>query len=82
MLDRYGVIAGPRPPECFDVVSPMPASFLDDDQLAEKKRRDQQRLYAMVRLAAATGDRKEFLNRYFLGGEPGSSVAAIRSPTS
>jgi ATP-dependent DNA helicase RecQ len=69
MLDRYGVIAGPRPPECFDVIAPLPANFLDDDQLAEKKRRGQQRLYAMVQLAAETGDRKEFLNCYFLGGE-------------
>ena len=41
----------------------------DDQRLAEKKRRDQQRLYAMVQLAAETGDRKEFLNQYFLGDE-------------
>ena len=69
MLDRHGVIAGPRPPECFDIIAPLPADFSDDDQLAEKKRRDQQRLYAMVQFAAETGDRKEFLNRYFLGGD-------------
>ncbi len=69
MLDRYGVIAGPRPPECFDIIAPLPESLADDAILTEKKRRDQQRLYAMVRLAAESGDRKEFLNRYFLGDE-------------
>ena len=67
MLDRHGVIAGPRPLECFDVIAPLPDRFLSDEHLSEKKRRDQQRLYAMVQFAAATGDRKEFINRYFLG---------------
>ncbi|MEM8668350.1 MAG: RecQ family ATP-dependent DNA helicase [Planctomycetota bacterium] len=66
MLDRAGVIAGPRPPECFQVQAPLPDRFTDDEQLAEKKRRDQQRLYAMVQYAGETGDRKEFLNHYFL----------------
>jgi ATP-dependent DNA helicase RecQ len=69
MLDRYGVIAGPRPPECFDVIAPLDSQFQDDEHLSEKKRRDQQRLYAMVQFAAETGDRKKFLNRYFLGAE-------------
>ena len=67
MLDRQGVIAGPRPPECFEVVDSLPGHFLDDEFLAAKKRRDQERLYGMVQLAAETGDRKAFLNRYFLG---------------
>ncbi len=66
MLDRQGVVAGPRPPECFAVVEKLPEYFRDKSRLAEKKRRDQQRLYAMVQLAAETGDRKAFLNRYFL----------------
>lgn len=78
MLDRHGVIAGPYEPECFDVAQPLPPQFLDDEYLAEKKRRDQQRLYAMVQFAAEAGDRKEFLNRYFLGDE----ADAIRNPTS
>ncbi|QDT06754.1 ATP-dependent DNA helicase RecQ [Rubripirellula lacrimiformis] len=67
MLDRHGVIAGPREPECFEIQEPLPAYFTDDEALGEKKRRDQQRLYAMVQLAAEEGDRKEFLNRYFMG---------------
>ena len=65
ILDRHGVIAGPRPPECFDVLGELPQSLQDDAVLSEKKRRDQQRLYAMVQFAAETGDRKAFLNRYF-----------------
>ena len=69
MLDRYGVVAGPRPQECFEIIAPLPDYFQDADGLDDKKRRDQQRLYAMVQLAAETGDRKEFLNGYFLGGE-------------
>lgn len=69
MLDRYAVIAGPRPPECFDVLESLPDDLQDDQRLSEKKRRDQQRLYAMVQFAAETGDRKEFLNHYFLGDE-------------
>ncbi len=69
MLDRQGVIAGPRPPECFEITSPLPTQFTEDEFLAEKKRRDQQRLYAMVELAAETGDRKTFLNHYFLGDD-------------
>jgi len=67
MLDRHGVIAGPHPPACYEVLGDLPESFLDDDFLLEKKQRDQQRLYGMVQFANETGDRKEFLNRYFLG---------------
>lgn len=70
ILDRHGTIAGPRPPECFDVLGPLPERLQDEDHLAEKKRRDQQRLYAMVQLAAETGDRKDFLNDYFLAEDP------------
>jgi len=67
MLDRHGVIAGPHPPDCFDVQADLPKAFLDDVFLSEKKQRDQQRLYAMVQFANETGDRKLFLNQYFLG---------------
>lgn len=67
MLDRQGVIAGPRPPDCFQIIATPPPMFQDDAFLAEKKRRDQERLYGMVELASEQGDRKEFLNRYFLG---------------
>jgi ATP-dependent DNA helicase RecQ len=66
MLDRAGVIAGPRPPRCYQVLTELPERFSDDQPLLEKKRRDQTRLYAMVQYAAETGDRKAFLNHYFL----------------
>ena len=69
MLDRQGVIAGPRPPECFQIIASTPDMFRDDGCLAEKKRRDQERLYAMVELASEQEDKKAFLNRYFLGGQ-------------
>ncbi|MCA9136466.1 MAG: ATP-dependent DNA helicase RecQ [Planctomycetales bacterium] len=68
ILDRHGVVGGPRPPDCFDVLAPLPPLLQDDVRLAEKKRRDQQRLYAMVQLAAEQGDRKDFLTRYFSTG--------------
>ncbi len=71
MLDRYGVVAGPRPPECFRILADLPDDFQDSQRLEDKKRRDQQRLYAMVQLAAETGDRKAFLNQYFLGSDSG-----------
>ena len=67
MLDRHGVIAGSRPPDCFQIIAKPPEMFRDDEFLAEKKRRDQERLYGMVELASEQGDRKAFLNRYFLG---------------
>lgn len=67
MFDRHGVVAGPRPPECFDVQTDLLDVFQDRESLEDKKRRGQQRLYAMVQLAAAeTDDRKRFLNDYFL----------------
>lgn len=67
MLDRHGVIGGPHPPNCFEIQKSLPDDFLDDEFLSEKKQRDQQRLYGMVQFANESGDRKEFLNRYFLG---------------
>ncbi|MEM1228238.1 MAG: RecQ family ATP-dependent DNA helicase [Planctomycetota bacterium] len=67
MLDRYGVVAGPNPPDCFRVISSVPPDLLDDDRLQQKTRRDQERLYALVRLAASPPEEyKEFLNRYFM----------------
>ena len=69
MLDRAGVVAGPHPPECFEVLTSIPPHFRDSEALTEKKRRDQQRLYAMVQFAAEQDDRKEFLQRYFEGDD-------------
>lgn len=66
MLDRYGIIAGPHEPECFELQRPLSARFLDDSELAQKKLRDQRRLYALVELVREEEDRQGFLNRYFL----------------
>jgi ATP-dependent DNA helicase RecQ len=65
MFDRFGVISAAQPPECFEVLMPLPERFSDDSALSEKKLADQKRLYAMVRFAAETGDRKDFLKKYF-----------------
>lgn len=67
MLDRQGVIAGPHPPQCLEVIADLPQHFRSDEGLAAKKLRDQQRLYGMVELASCEDDRKAFLNRYFVG---------------
>ncbi len=74
MLDRHGVIAGPMPPQCFRLrADSLPEHFVDEENLSRKKRRDQQRLYEMVKFAATPPqDRQAFLNRYFLG-EPGEA---------
>ncbi|PHQ34542.1 RecQ family ATP-dependent DNA helicase [Rhodopirellula bahusiensis] len=67
MLDRHGVVAGPREPECFQLIGVLPEKFRDNDWLAEKRQRDQKRLYAMVQFAATPAEeRQAFLNRYFL----------------
>ena len=68
MLDRYGVVAGPRPPECFEIIGKLPESLADDEFLGQKIRRSQERLYGMVELAKTLPDeRQAFLNQYFMG---------------
>jgi ATP-dependent DNA helicase RecQ len=67
MLDRHGVVAGPREPDCFQLMGSLPEQFRDNQWLSEKRQRDQKRLYAMVQFAAtAPEERQTFLNRYFL----------------
>ncbi|MCC9641427.1 RecQ family ATP-dependent DNA helicase [Rhodopirellula sp. JC740] len=70
MLDRHGVIAGPREPECFQLIGELPEQFRDNDWLSEKRQRDQKRLYAMVQFASiSASERQDFLNDYFLKGK-------------
>ncbi len=67
ILDRHGIVAGPRPPEAFQLcrsVDPMPSPFGNDEILSEKRQADQQRLYALVQYTQAE-DRKAFLASYF-----------------
>lgn len=66
LFDRYGVIAGPNPPECFQVTGEMPDELVNPDRIAEKLRADQMRLYAMVEFAKTSErDRQQFLRDYF-----------------
>jgi ATP-dependent DNA helicase RecQ len=65
ILDRYGVIGGSQPPACYQVIACLPPSLRDDQRLQEKRRRDQQKLYALVEYANLDGDRKVFIHRYF-----------------
>ncbi len=83
LLDRYGSVAGPRPPECFRVTATadLPAVFRDAERLAEKKQRDQQRLYALVEYIHAE-DRQAFLQRYFGVAPAVAEVADRRGSTS
>jgi ATP-dependent DNA helicase RecQ len=66
MLDRFGIIAGPQAPDCFDVLTSVDERFESDDFLGQKKLRDQQRLLALVQLARHAGERKQFLEDYFM----------------
>lgn len=66
MLDRFGVIGGPQPPECFEVAAEPNERFRDNEFLSQKKVRDQQRLLALVQLARHEGERKQFLENYFM----------------
>ena len=65
MLDRYGVVAGSHPPDCFDVIDKLPPSLADHEYLASKRLRDQRKLYALVEYANHEGDRKTFIHDYF-----------------
>ncbi len=65
MLHRWGAIEGSLRPLKARVTGPMPPQLSDQDQLDEKLRRDQQKLYALVQYVKHEGDRKDFLNEYF-----------------
>lgn len=65
MLERYGVIELEWEPLRIEVVGELPPALRDRGRLAEKLRRDQQKLYALVQLAREPGDRREFLREYF-----------------
>ncbi len=66
LMDRHGVVAGARPPDCFQVLSPLPDALTDQNRVAEKLRRDQTRLYALVEYANTPADeRQTFLRNYF-----------------
>ncbi len=71
MLERFGAIefskqvAGTE--KQISHYGGLPESLINETLLAEKLRRDQQKLLAMVEYARCETDRREFLNNYFLG---------------
>lgn len=65
MLDRHGVVEGPRPPECFQVKGVLPAPLTDTTALAEKRGRDLRKLQALVDYVSTDNDRKWFIHDYF-----------------
>ena len=75
MLERHGTIARGRPAaggrQQLQLLGELPESLADDDTLAAKLRRDQEKLLAMVEYARCDGDRKQFLADYFLAEQPG-----------
>lgn len=70
MLERYGTLASDSDWRTDDhprlsVAADLAPALLDEERLAEKLQRDQQKLYALVQYVNHGGDRKEFLNDYF-----------------
>jgi len=65
MLDRYGVVAGTWRPWNLDVTGDLPPQLCDQEALAEKLLRDQQKLYTLVQYVKHDGDRKQFIHDYF-----------------
>ena len=70
MLERYGVIEGDWRNEervRVEVVDDLPLRLREGSFLAEKLRRDRQKLLTLVQFARHEGDPREFLRRYFFG---------------
>ncbi|XZE55296.1 RecQ family ATP-dependent DNA helicase [Planctomycetaceae bacterium SH139] len=66
LFDRHQVIAGHHPPDCFDVLGPIPEILLDEQRIADKLRADQKRLYALIEFAETPPDERQgFLRDYF-----------------
>jgi ATP-dependent DNA helicase RecQ len=65
MLERWEVIEGSLTPLQIRIKQPLPPRFTDPQRSAEKLRRDQTKLLAMVQYVRHEGDRKEFIHDYF-----------------
>ena len=70
MLERYGTLAADSDWRTDDhpdlrVAADLAPELLDEGRLAEKLKRDQQKLYALVQYVNHGGDRQAFLNGYF-----------------
>ena len=66
MLERHGAIQGDIQ-SCRDleVIAPLPDALQDAEALAEKLKRDQQKLLALVQYVKHDGDRAAFIHEYF-----------------
>jgi ATP-dependent DNA helicase RecQ len=65
LFERYGVLDGGLSPLRVERVNELPAELRDSVALADKLRRDQQKLLSLVQFARYEGERREFLHRYF-----------------
>jgi len=68
MLERHAAIEGDWRDEqrtVIRVTGDLPAELCDAERLASKRRRDQEKLLALVRLIRHEGDRRAFLSEYF-----------------
>ncbi|MBI2191780.1 MAG: RecQ family ATP-dependent DNA helicase [Planctomycetes bacterium] len=66
-LERLGVIALTPEYGRFQFLSPLESDRVREEERQDKRRRDLGRLQKMVEFVHSTGDRKEFLRRYFGG---------------
>ena len=65
MLHRYGATEGEFETKDLRVVDELPEPLMDRDRLEQKRRREQERLYALVMYTKEEGDRKAFIHKYF-----------------
>lgn len=65
ILERYGVIEGTWEPPQISVLTGMADELRDADRLDTKRKRDQQKLLALVNFIRHEGDRKQFIRQYF-----------------
>ena len=65
MLERWRVIQGTLDPLQIEVADQLPDRFSDQQRTAEKLKRDQTKLLAMLQYVQHEGDRKQFIHSYF-----------------
>ena len=65
MMERYQVIEGTWEPMRLIVLNQLASELQDEDRIAAKLRRDQQRLLTLVQFIRHAGDRQDFLRDYF-----------------
>ena len=74
MLERWEVVKGTLMPLKLELTQALPGRLNDPEQTAQKHKRDQKKLLAMLQYAKHEGDRKQFIHDYF-GLEYPSTIA-------